>query len=837
LSTQQNEEKQTAGLSFVVQAQDWPFVSLRGGVANAGSETVGGPVGIELGQIKIPGSSGSLSAETTNWAHNEMTFGAGASALKLWVSRLSPAILIQTSSNTPRLFTGTSPKYVAYPTTGGVQVQTLSTSDTSLSSLNQNWLLLWYAGNSHFEDTKWPLSYKWSVPASAGYQADRPILLVFENQPASIKHTSEGGVDVSFSGPSGYVSLLPLFGREQVRASETEGWSQGLPGLVTQKAQWWADHLCAYPVSVTETYGYDQGTDTVRITESIDFINACPGGTILAPIPPMLAIAKDALRVTFSGSVVDGNLPTEFGPSLGIENPPAGEAGTQSYTWSVSGLRKYTDSKRIITDTGQAPAGLEQELESEVQKIINSGHLAPWIFLDYLIYEHRGDLYWDNPADIIYHLSEVAEALPDGAVKAGLVDYIKSERSAYPPEDVYRTDIFEGTLREDFSYYGGDVDYYWQMGTADDCRQDARLKRVPLYSFYALSQYYDLTGESLPSDLFGKAKDALDKDMREQDWATFYWFKGFEDFYAHPEAVANANRHFAGLVGYVRLAKKEGDTQAEHLGRTLLAKAAVLRLGLAKYPRYLYAAGLIELGAEPDWQPNNVQQYGFLYNFHWTGPYDDARQVGAMNQFQVNLQDHSGSNLHNPLEWDVRDFHTMLSPYLITFRDMVPELGRLLADYARDDVQVPIDKVEAFYPHWYAAFGEAVLGAEHNLWHPINGFQTFMAKALIQQESPGKLARYADISWLEAGDLFYVHKLAETIKAYRGVTWDDGDLPGDVNCDCAVDIVDIMLVAGHWNTSVGDDDYSPAYDLDGDGDIDIADIMLVAVHWGETCTG
>ena len=61
------------------------------------------------------------------------------------------------------------------------------------------------------------------------------------------------------------------------------------------------------------------------------------------------------------------------------------------------------------------------------------------------------------------------------------------------------------------------------------------------------------------------------------------------------------------------------------------------------------------------------------------------------------------------------------------------------------------------------------------------------------------------------------------------------DLPGDLNCDCVVDIADIMLVASRWHTSVGNPDYHPAYDLNDDGKIDIVDIMLVAVHWGETC--
>ncbi len=60
-------------------------------------------------------------------------------------------------------------------------------------------------------------------------------------------------------------------------------------------------------------------------------------------------------------------------------------------------------------------------------------------------------------------------------------------------------------------------------------------------------------------------------------------------------------------------------------------------------------------------------------------------------------------------------------------------------------------------------------------------------------------------------------------------------LPGDVNGDCVVDIVDIVLVAAHWGAQDGDADYDPQCDLNQDGSINIADIMLVARHWGETC--
>jgi len=68
------------------------------------------------------------------------------------------------------------------------------------------------------------------------------------------------------------------------------------------------------------------------------------------------------------------------------------------------------------------------------------------------------------------------------------------------------------------------------------------------------------------------------------------------------------------------------------------------------------------------------------------------------------------------------------------------------------------------------------------------------------------------------------------IGAYEGSA-----LFGDVDCDCDVDVQDIMLVAGSWHCQSGDDCYDGRYDLDLDGDIDVVDIMLVAAHWGNTC--
>ncbi len=68
------------------------------------------------------------------------------------------------------------------------------------------------------------------------------------------------------------------------------------------------------------------------------------------------------------------------------------------------------------------------------------------------------------------------------------------------------------------------------------------------------------------------------------------------------------------------------------------------------------------------------------------------------------------------------------------------------------------------------------------------------------------------------------------IGAYEG-----SSLVGDLDCNCVVDVQDIMLVAAHWRCQSGDECYDDRYDLDGDGDIDVVDIMLVTKHWEDAC--
>jgi RHS repeat-associated protein len=65
--------------------------------------------------------------------------------------------------------------------------------------------------------------------------------------------------------------------------------------------------------------------------------------------------------------------------------------------------------------------------------------------------------------------------------------------------------------------------------------------------------------------------------------------------------------------------------------------------------------------------------------------------------------------------------------------------------------------------------------------------------------------------------------------------FEEGDMLQDLDGDCDVDIVDIMMVASRWGCQCGDDCYDSLYDFDSDCWITVADIMQVAAHWRETC--
>jgi hypothetical protein len=58
---------------------------------------------------------------------------------------------------------------------------------------------------------------------------------------------------------------------------------------------------------------------------------------------------------------------------------------------------------------------------------------------------------------------------------------------------------------------------------------------------------------------------------------------------------------------------------------------------------------------------------------------------------------------------------------------------------------------------------------------------------------------------------------------------------GDFDSNGQVDVLDIQWVASRWRMTDDDPDWDARYDLNGDGIITVVDIMLVAAHWDERC--
>ena len=213
--------------------------------------------------------------------------------------------------------------------------------------------------------------------------------------------------------------------------------------------------------------------------------------------------------------------------------------------------------------------------------------------------------------------------------------------------------------------------------------------------------------------------------------------------------VVDANHAFAASVGQVRLARQAGDNDFEAEGWGLLARAAAQRFSYATLLDYLYKTGT------------------FLPRPGWESANEDIRVPFIADEFGVTFamkrdEGHGGPRIGTQLSGPWYSYHGRLLP----LGDITPELGMFLGEHAADYSRPYFQAFEYNIPNWFLACLESTVNFESNFAHPMDAYQAFMGHAFVFGGEPQWLEKHADLPWWPRGDLYYLGKIIETLRAY-----------------------------------------------------------------------
>jgi hypothetical protein len=609
------------------------------------------------------------------------------------------------------------------------------------------------------------------------------LLLVFSQAPSAVRVAQGGGLDFTFPSAGNRVAVLPLDGAKFLHADATQKWPTAFPEEIEKQCRTLADAARQYPIGVRQEFRYDATADEAIFSDAFQYLTIGSGGRKFAPLPPIAALARqEGMAITAEPEVappanLEGKgLATEFGPMIGA-------AGADHITWKVKGLAKYVRGASLqlassSTSAQASPAkplaALEEELSRRVAAVFEADLLRqwrPWSYVDNVpIAWTRGEYYWGEPGEVLALLANLHFVVGPEQQKP-LLQGMRAIADAYPP---HKTPLIPADAGKPHGGYDPGPCMFSKVIAKE------RGGRVSIYSLYGLERLLALEGRKPTEVTWQGCKAVVENAFIEQAWATLYLIGNPDHAYPwekdkaqraatpswrgdRPAAVVNVNRAFAGAVGTVRLARLAGDAQAEQQAWWLLARAAVARTAMGKLPGWRYKAGLCSLPKDPRWQWNLEAGtwHGNLQTPDWSKPEDDVRQVLGLEPAGVRLGDSAGTN------GDL--WQQEVTSQLPAFRYITPELAMLLRDHLKKETAALAARIELNQPTWYASFAEAILGAEHNMNHPSDAFEQFLARAWVLDAPPARLQQWIDVPWVDLGDLFYLNKLAETVRAYRAV--------------------------------------------------------------------
>ncbi len=422
---------------------------------------------------------------------------------------------------------------------------------------------------------------------------------------------------------------------------------------------------------------------------------------------------------------------------------------------------------------------IRSRLESEVTKIIQAGHLMP-------SYLHAGNItgsnfsrgideylgnYWHNPSETFVIL---LRALPylTSTLQNQVKTYLQTEMVNYNPALVDHVGFATGTKRDPWPYPPLEtVTRLFNPPQASTGSTSFDGWGFAPSNVYALWKYAQ-AGLGNPSTLLTQWGTRLKVPIGQNSTT-------LTDTYLidHPLIL---NAYISAYKGYFELAKLAGQTSSQY--------------------------GPFE------------SEYNRLLSF----------RVANLTTFPNSVNSAASS---------YRNYYTSLITYY-NFAYMTPELADYLRTNARSsnpdkDILAILQKYQDIAPYWMQVHNGETQG-ESAIQPYQQTHSLFQGLALVKKAPKEELTKYLDTPIVPVGDLYYIDNLVATLEASGTLptssittpTTTVAPLPGDINGDRVVNILDYTLLSNSFGTN------NSASDLNRDGSVNILDFTILSNNYG-----
>lgn len=688
-----------------------------------------------------------IRVERNAWEHQIGFYGVLGGEAKVVLSRLTPAVLIDTPAKVIS-FRHRMPSYIAFASGGDVVSRAVNVvtqaSPPASSDLDEPWLLAWFGKATPYRDypdvadldDEHAGTDKVSLVRRRPVKLDMPLLFRLEHKPKLI--CSDGSaLMLEFEQSAGKVAVMPLFGGKGFDPEETLVWTKRLPDNIIEQCRLWSKKLQDYPLSVKETFSLDSDSGVLSIRQQFaweSFEDDWETPSVkAAPVPPMMGLSLGGgIPVVFyqNGREVqshDYHLMDTPGKAMGIE-------GADSYEYRIHGLSQYLLDQRKPSPPAKQTEHIRAKLEKHIEQMLDAGHLAPLFY----VYGGIGSdtaayFYWSSSPDLANALWAAFPYLSEN-LRQRVREYVKDEWKIAPPFQVNTDSYFKGANRAPY-------EMPWEeMNLAGAWNRERALRQSRFFGdLYGVHAYSMITGErpdrTALREQIGKLASEL---LRTQDWALCGPIKphiargGFFDPYSYYRRNGQSayNSWLAGAIGMVRLARQFGWKEEEELGWYLFGKLAIARIGQARYTAELHRMGLVRGDKRDDWRT--------LVHID-----REAAIVLRGSVFSVVRADQE------------------IPPFI----DVVEEVGRFLGRHAREECRIYLDNLDKSMPLWWISEAPKQSASEHRLSPLQHKSGNVLAQYWILGKKRDDFRRYVDTTRFR-GDFYYIENLAALIGSY-----------------------------------------------------------------------